>query len=252
MWLGLIVGSLVLWLVAGAVRANQREKAFLAAMAAAGLRVTQHVVGIDQKTGVGIDEVSGKMCLITADGKNLPTRLFPYDDLFSAELIEDGVSLMMASRGRFPHPGENGRWVNSAASSARVLELRLVVSRTTAPPLSLTFLNVQTPKNSRQYTDKAASARRWFSLMNVIIDQANRNEEERMARRAALETPAAPPVPLGAVADEIKKLGELMSSGLLTEEEFAEQKAKLLGDTDYEARAAARRLSFGNRTGRPS
>jgi hypothetical protein len=31
------------------------------------------------------------------------------------------------------------------------------------------------------------------------------------------------------VADEIKKLGELRSQGLLTDEEFAAQKARLLG-----------------------
>jgi Short C-terminal domain len=39
-------------------------------------------------------------------------------------------------------------------------------------------------------------------------------------------TRATPPV---SVADEIKKLGELRSQGLLTDEEFAAQKARLLG-----------------------
>lgn len=43
---------------------------------------------------------------------------------------------------------------------------------------------------------------------------------------AAPTTGAVPPV---SVADEIKKLGELQSQGLLTDEEFAAQKARLLG-----------------------
>jgi hypothetical protein len=42
--------------------------------------------------------------------------------------------------------------------------------------------------------------------------------------------PAAPPAPAssGSVADEIAKLGELRKQGLLSDEEFAAQKARLL------------------------
>jgi len=42
--------------------------------------------------------------------------------------------------------------------------------------------------------------------------------------------PAAPPQGGGgSVIDQLKELGELKSQGVLTEEEFAAQKAKLLG-----------------------
>ena len=56
-------------------------------------------------------------------------------------------------------------------------------------------------------------------------------EEQAMAQQAA---PApAPPAPAaaseGSVIDQLKQLGELKSQGILTEEEFAAQKAKLLG-----------------------
>ncbi len=40
--------------------------------------------------------------------------------------------------------------------------------------------------------------------------------------------PAAAP-PEGSVIDQLKELGELKAQGILTEEEFAAQKAKLLG-----------------------
>jgi hypothetical protein len=39
----------------------------------------------------------------------------------------------------------------------------------------------------------------------------------------------APAAQSGSVADEIRKLGELRNQGLLTEQEFAAQKARLLG-----------------------
>jgi hypothetical protein len=41
--------------------------------------------------------------------------------------------------------------------------------------------------------------------------------------------PAARLVPAGLVADELRKLAELRDAGVLTDEEFAVQKARLLG-----------------------
>ena len=44
-----------------------------------------------------------------------------------------------------------------------------------------------------------------------------------------VEWPGRQPNGEGAVIDQLKELGELKSQGILTEEEFAAQKAKLLG-----------------------
>ena len=41
--------------------------------------------------------------------------------------------------------------------------------------------------------------------------------------------PAAPPAAEESTIDQLKQLGELKQQGILTEEEFAAQKAKLLG-----------------------
>ena len=52
-------------------------------------------------------------------------------------------------------------------------------------------------------------------------------QEEQQQQQAA---PApAPPAGEASVIDQLKELGELKSQGILTEEEFAAQKAKLLG-----------------------
>jgi hypothetical protein len=45
----------------------------------------------------------------------------------------------------------------------------------------------------------------------------------------AAPAPAAPAGGEGSVIDQLKELGELKAQGILTEEEFAAQKAKLLG-----------------------
>jgi hypothetical protein len=59
---------------------------------------------------------------------------------------------------------------------------------------------------------------------------AEQEEPQQAAPVAA--APAAPAAPAGgeqSMIDQLKQLGELKEQGILTEEEFAAQKAKLLG-----------------------
>jgi hypothetical protein len=56
-------------------------------------------------------------------------------------------------------------------------------------------------------------------------------QEAAQAPQTAAPAPAAPPPAAGesSVIDQLKELGELKAQGILTEEEFAAQKAKILG-----------------------
>ncbi|HST70427.1 MAG TPA: SHOCT domain-containing protein [Solirubrobacterales bacterium] len=58
-------------------------------------------------------------------------------------------------------------------------------------------------------------------------------EQQQYAQEAPpQQTAAASPAPAGggsSMIDQLKELGELKAQGILTEEEFAAQKAKLLG-----------------------
>ncbi len=71
----------------------------------------------------------------------------------------------------------------------------------------------------------------------AVSNRVSRRQGERWAQQEtaqmAPEPAAAPPAaPQGggeSVIDQLKELGELKSQGILTEEEFAAQKAKLLG-----------------------
>jgi hypothetical protein len=68
-----------------------------------------------------------------------------------------------------------------------------------------------------------------------VSNRVSKRQGERWAQQE--EQQAAPPPPAAAapaaggesVIDQLKELGELKSQGILTEEEFAAQKAKLLG-----------------------
>jgi hypothetical protein len=72
----------------------------------------------------------------------------------------------------------------------------------------------------------------------TVSNRVSRRQSERWAAQAAppqqqaapAPAPAAPAAPAAeSTIDQLKELGELKSQGVLTEEEFAAQKAKLLG-----------------------
>jgi hypothetical protein len=72
-----------------------------------------------------------------------------------------------------------------------------------------------------------------------VSNRVSRRQAERWNQQEAAQAPppeqAPPPPPAPAAGgessmiDQLKELGELKSQGILTEEEFAAQKAKLLG-----------------------
>ena len=77
---------------------------------------------------------------------------------------------------------------------------------------------------------------RILSVSHVSLDlQASSKKrlfEQAYQQQVAPAPPAAPAPPEGQqdVIEQLKQLGELHTSGVLTDEEFAAQKAKLLGN----------------------
>ena len=70
----------------------------------------------------------------------------------------------------------------------------------------------------------------------AVSGRVARRQNQRWAQQEAQEVPppaaaaaSAAPAPADSVIDQLKELGELKAQGILTEEEFAAQKAKLLG-----------------------
>ena len=65
-----------------------------------------------------------------------------------------------------------------------------------------------------------------------VAGRVQHRQQSRWAQQEAEEAPAAAPAPVAGGEDtmaQLKELGELHESGVLTDEEFAAQKAKLLG-----------------------
>jgi hypothetical protein len=64
----------------------------------------------------------------------------------------------------------------------------------------------------------------------AVSGRVQRRQQQRWAEQEYQQAEAAPaPAGGGDVVEQLKQLGELHDSGVLTDEEFAAQKAKLLG-----------------------
>ena len=87
--------------------------------------------------------------------------------------------------------------------------------------LTLIIMGVATRKSCPVCGNKEGMehARQIADLVSVIIDDVDRQEKQNVST----------PTVCGSVAEELSKLAELKEKGILTDDEFKEQKKKLLG-----------------------
>ena len=86
-------------------------------------------------------------------------------------------------------------------------------------------MDVEGKKNGIIYNAAIEQARHWHGLLAVLIKRA---DSEDIAKEGELVEEKTDLLPKSSVADELVKLSELQKQGLLTDEEFRAQKAKLL------------------------
>lgn len=89
------------------------------------------------------------------------------------------------------------------------------------------------PASSGGWMDKVtAAANQAVDATSAAVDSAADSLSNRPAQQSAAAPASATPTPAvdqsNLIADELTKLAKLKESGVLTEEEFAAQKAKLL------------------------
>ncbi len=199
---------------------------------------TQQFMGCDGNSGLAVDEPRKKICLITNSAGGVSERIISYKDILSAELFEDGTSVTRTVRssqvggavvGGLLLGGVGaiiGGLSGKTETSGKIkrIDLRLIVNDTNAPLHDVAFMNTESKKDGIIYTQANKQARRWHGIVEVLIKRAdvedrNSQIEERVPSTA---------LPAPSIADEIKKLAELHSSGVLTSAEFQQQKLRLL------------------------
>ncbi|WP_455233236.1 hypothetical protein [Geopseudomonas aromaticivorans] len=171
----------------------------------------------------------------TLDGLVFEVSVLPYSHILSSEIFEDGDSVTTAARGSQIGGAIVGGVLMGGAGAiigglsgkkhtsqnVRRIELRLTVNDADSPIHDVTFLGLETPKNSVMYEQSMLEARHWHGLAEFLIKKADAVERRKNSDPVSLASQ-------GSVADEIRKLAELKGLALITEHEFEIHKKRLL------------------------
>jgi len=82
----------------------------------------------------------------------------------------------------------------------------------------LDFLGAETDKGKKVYSDASEAAKRFYSTVDIIVNQREVLEEVKVNSGGSFIS----------IADELQKLADLHGSGILTRQEFEDLKARVL------------------------
>lgn len=201
--------------------------------------VTQRLMDTCERSGIAIDEGRHKLCLIGANHGKIPLDVLSYKELLAAEIFEDGNTITRTSRtsqiggmliGGLALGGVGaiiGGLSGKKISSNKVqrLDLRLIVNRTNWPCHDINIMNKEVQKHDPKYKAAMEKARQWHGILEVVIHRA---DQEDRAKEGLTVTSERNALEQTSLADELRKLANLKEEGVLSDDEFAAQKAKLL------------------------
>lgn len=202
----------------------------------------------DKLMQLSLDTKREKICFLTYDrvvvlGESSPStkimpnlKIFNYADVLEVEIIEDGETITKtSSSSQIGRALIGGVMLGGAGAiigglsgtkknidKIKSLDLKLIINDTTSPVRTINIWKSKNgeSKESIAFKTAYANANEWFSLFKVIINQANDNTDISEKKDDTL-------IKLS-VADELKKLKSLVDDNILSNEEFEEQKKKLL------------------------
>ena len=208
---------------------------------------TNIIYSDDRRYLISIDENSKQICLLTSP----PARIYNFKDIMKSEIVENGKTIVETSRGsQVLGAAVGGALLGGAGlivgglsgkktqkSTIDKIDLVITVSDKSRP---IYVLHILKEKSGSKYEDKFELARKWHSIISIIIKEAEEAEATRKTNvqniANAFQKAKAPKGEKAKnegnenlyVADEIRKLKALKDEGILTEEEFTVKKTKLL------------------------
>lgn len=234
--IGLIfVGAIVVGVFIGINTSNKQKAMATYVERLRDFSATQQIAGNDGLTGMAIDEERQKICLVDHSNAEIRSRTFSYRDLLSCEIFEDGETVTKTSRSSQIGGalvgglalGGIGAVIGGLSGKTKTegtikrVDLRFIVNDTKKPLHDINLMNHESTKDGFFYTQAIELARHWHGLASVLIKQADSEDDSSTEDHASTTNESS-------VADELKKLADLRDSGALSDEEFQQQKARLL------------------------
>ncbi len=220
------------------VKANKKFNDFIENIP--DFKKTQLTFNSKTKCGLAIDEQSNKICLFNTNKEPPETLVVSYKDIISAEIIEDGDSITKTSRSSQLGSalvggillGGVGAIVGGLSGSTRTsqnvsnITLRIIINNTKKPAHDVSLLNNTITKKSSMYSEVMNNARHWHSLIVILIRKADEDDKEKSQSdlKKAISSSSTPL----SLADELSKLAQLKTDGIISNEEFDNLKANLL------------------------
>ena len=201
------------------------------------------IVGVDNLYTFMVDNTRKKICYINSISK----RIIPFDKILKVELIENGTTISSKSTVRTVGgsliggaiAGGAGAVVGGLSGNSKNIkkissvQVKITVREINDPSFIIDAFNAQImttegkpikPDSLEGYKYKQGltHANRIVDILRVVIDEFD-NHNNITANNIQQNT---------SIADELRKLSELKRDGILTQEEFDIQKAKLLNIQD--------------------
>ncbi len=201
--------------------------------------VSQQFISKDYLSGIAIDTNSKKICFINRDFRKVIPRcqVFSHQDILEVEIVEDNNTIIKTSRDSQVGGavvgglllGGVGAVIGGLSGKKTMvgqisrLYLKIIVNCTEKPVYTIDFINKPTGqeinKNDEVYKTAIEQANHWHALISILIKQADKDIS--LTQKKLL-----PP----SRADELLKLSQLLEKGVITQEEFNSEKAKILSD----------------------
>lgn len=205
-------------------------------------KATKEIKGVEGLYVFAFDDEREKILHVT-QGK---TEIINYNDIISVELIEDNSTIISRSLGRALGgvvvggllAGDTAAIVGGLSGNQHMKKkvssviVKIVKRDISAPTTTIECFNsitmcsgeesisVDSPAGSVYYKPGLAHAKQITDIIKVIID--------RMEKRGSVSS--RPTIESFSAADELTKLSSLRDKGVLSEEEFQEQKNKILNN----------------------
>lgn len=206
--------------------------------------VTNEYFSPDKKSAIFLDEEHMEICIVWDDLSKY--KVYEHNELVQIEIIIDGESITKTNRkNQFKGAvmggllaGNVGALIGGLSSETNTekeiksIDLKVVVDDLKQPNHVINFLSasinknenetILINKNSESYKDSLNKIEYWYNILTVLVKRANKEVAKNYADNNEKDVPKSNNI------DDLNNLAQLYKEGLLTREEFENEKKKLL------------------------
>lgn len=224
-------------IIQGISTSGEMKKLTAALAATRGFQASHVHVAMDGSCLLAFDSSSNALIVIRNSQSGPIRRPIDRKQIIGSQIIEDGQSITETRRASqiggaivggvllggvgAVIGGLSGK--KRSVSEVDKLSLRITVENATHPMIDIPFLTLKQRADSSIYRQLRVSIDEWHGRIAALIRQADREQPGAIAM-----PPSPPALPAVSVADELLKLAALRDSGVLSPDEFASEKQRLL------------------------